>query len=156
MNAGTSAPAKPEETNGDAKCAYEGRGKSQLRLELAIIIELRLHVFVEISEKWRNHKEHPNENAKEGNTLESEIEAVDPTEDDWKTLEPDVEKTYDQKISERRRTNRRRNKLHGRVLTIYKGDVQIEQEHHGLREVKGDGPDQSHGDDIFGSHLFSD
>ena len=47
-------PAEPEEADGDAEGADEGGGEAFLRLELAVGVELRFGVAVEVPEEGRS------------------------------------------------------------------------------------------------------
>lgn len=130
MNVGFGCVAEDEEADRDAECTDETWRQSLLRLNIAILIELRLHVLVDVEEVRWDGDDRTDEDAHVSKTFETEGEAVDVDEDEDEGLEPDVEQAVDE------------------------GDVKVEEEDHGLGEVESEWPDQRHQCDILACHVL--
>jgi len=124
-------PAEPEQTNGDGESTHESRREASLGLNLAVLIEMRLGVLPIPNDEEREDDEDANEDAQERNALEAETETVDPGEDNRERLEPDVQQTVDQR------------------------DVQVQEEHDGLRKEQLERLDEGHLGHVAGRHVFA-
>lgn len=123
-------PAEPEEADGDAEGADEGRREAVLWFDLAFGIEFRFHVLVDVPEKRTHGQKGAYEDAEEGEALLLEGELVDTDEDDGEGFEPEVEERVDE------------------------GDVEVQEETDGFGEAKGKGADEGHFDDFVSGHAF--
>lgn len=124
-------PAEPEEADGDGEAADKGGGEALFGAEVAIGVEPGLEIVVHPGVEGGDGEEGADEDADEREALLAEGEAVDVDEDDGKGLEPDVEQAVDE------------------------GDVEVEEEDHGLEEVERDGPHHHHHEDVFAGHILA-
>lgn len=115
----------------DTERADKARRQSFLRLELAILVELRFEVLVEIPEEGRDGNESADQDAQVCEAFLAEAEVVDANEDDDEGLEPDVQEAVDE------------------------GDVEVDEKDHGLVEVERERPDEDHHGDRFPGHLLA-
>ena len=118
VDTGSSAPAEPEETDGDEAAAYTSGREPILWFDVAVGVESGLEPLVEPVVEGGNHEEGADEDADVGEALLAEVEVVDAHEDDGEGLEPDVEEAVDE------------------------GDVHVEEEDHGLEEVESEWSDE--------------
>lgn len=130
VDRGARGPAEPEEADGDEKGANEGRLEADFGAELTALIELRFDVLVIVEKEGDHDDEGTQEDAEEGETFGSGREAVDPNEDYWEALEPEVEQSVDQ------------------------CDIEIQEKANGLRERQGKRPDENHHCNLFSRHSL--
>ena len=96
MHVRTCAPAEPEQTNWDAEGSHAASVQALFGLDLAVLVELRLEVCVHVPEVGRDDDQGSDENAKVGDTFETEREVINFDKDDDERLEPDVQDTIDE------------------------------------------------------------
>ena len=89
-------PAEPEEANGQEEGAEHRGLQTDLGSEFAVLIEFGLNEFVAVVEKWWDNDKGTEEDAKEGEALETLGEMVDLAEDNGERLEPKVEQTVNE------------------------------------------------------------
>ena len=53
VHTSASGPAEPEQAQRDEEGADEGGGETVLGLDLAVLVELRFHVFMDVPEEGR-------------------------------------------------------------------------------------------------------
>lgn len=127
----TRCPTEPEQADGDAEATDHGRDQPLLRGNVALVVETRLQVVLEVGEEWRNHDERANQDTKVCHALEAQTETVNLDEDDDERFEPNVQQAVDE------------------------CNVQVEQEDHGLSEVEGEGPNERHQGNILRGHFLT-
>lgn len=105
-------PAKPEEGDGEGESADAGWGQLFLWRDVPVFVEFFGLVFVfPVEVAWDGEADCGDEDAEEGETALSEVEAVDFAEDYGEGFEPDVEDAIDE------------------------GDVEVEEEDNGFKEA---------------------
>lgn len=130
MHTRSSRPTKPKQTHRYKKTPHHRRNKPQLRVQLPILIELRLQIPMRPPEERRHDDKSPNQDPQERQPLRPQTKPVDPHEHDGKRLEPDVQQA------------------------VHERDVHVQEEDDGLAEAEREGPDEHHGHDLAAAHVL--
>lgn len=83
------APAEPEQTDRQAYTPKDGGREAVLGLDLAVD-EFGFGVIVQVPPEWRDNQESADEETGKGKTLLSEVEVIDPLENEGEGLEPEI------------------------------------------------------------------
>lgn len=98
---------------------------------MAVGVEFRLDVAHLVEDEGREDDQDAHEDPRKRRAFETQAQVVDLREDDGETLEPDVQQS------------------------VYQCDVQVEEEHHGLREGQRERADQDHGRNFAACHVLA-